>query len=324
MFKFVDKPIEAHQWYENGDHPLDNSRSIQSSEGDFLSEGDVVRRYNHPKVSGSDICPKCGYRVKKHGWIDQEDFSKAVCPGDWIITVTDGYRVVDNDTFITLCKELPPLQATSHSNEPTIAELKGMDQNRDSGFSLDIIVSEFDMQYTEIAPNILACALVHKGAKFAVTGLASCLDPDGYSKKTAKEHAYNDAASKVHQFEQYRQGMNKHRESLVPKAPEMRDIGYAIRSVKSGLTRLVATRGSWVNGSFMYYVPPGNYPASRNGAGTMLGKFPGDIVPYGGYLALYVPSRGVVPYVPSMDDMIAEDWRTIPQEDGIDDLIDLL
>ncbi len=299
MFELMKQiPTAAHRWFKTGDHPEDNSGFIGTSVSvDHLSEGNVVRRYIHPQVSGDNICPQCGHRVKRHGWIDQEDFSATVCPGDWIITVIGGYRVISNDTFITLFEEPMPvdLQGVSYSDAPTIQEVVDMEKNEN--FSLHKIVSEFDVSYTEIAPNILACALSHKGARFTVTGMASCLDPDLYDEKAAKEHAYNDAAGKVHQFEQYRQGMNQY---------FLRDIGYAVAQIKMGL---VAARKGWIGSDeFIFYVPAARYPASRNGKGTLLGQFPDDMVPYNAYLAIKNADGTVTPWVPSLSDTLGEDW----------------
>ena len=296
------KPTAAHRWFKNGDHPNDKSIVIGASDGgEFLSEGKVVRRYTYPQVSGRNVCPQCGHLVKDHGWLDQEDFSKAVCPGNWVVTVVGGYRVINNDTFITLFDETPPaaLQAVSFSDEPTIKEIEDMAQYPSP--VVDKIVSEFDMSYTEIAPNIIACALSHKGARFTVTGMASCLDPDLYDTKAAKEHAYNDAAGKVQQFENYRRSMNKHR-----LGDRVRDIGYAVANTKSGS---VAARKEWIgNGMYIFYVPAGSYPASRNGKGTLLGQFPDDMVPYEPYLAIKNAAGKVVPWAPSISDTLAEDW----------------
>ena len=296
------KPTAAHRWFKNGDHPNDKSIVIGASDGgEFLSEGKVVRRYTYPQVSGRNVCPQCGHLVKDHGWLDQEDFSKAVCPGNWVVTVVGGYRVINSDTFITLFGDIGPEepQAVSFSDEPTIKEIEDMAQYPSP--VVDKIVSEFDMSYTEIAPNIIACALSHKGARFTVTGMASCLDPDLYDTKAAKEHAYNDAANKIHQFEQYRQGMNKHR-----LGERVRDIGYAISAVKSGG---VVARKAWIStDAFVFYVPAGSYPASRNGKGTLLGQFPNNLVPYESYLAIKNADGKVVPWTPSISDTLAEDW----------------
>ena len=296
------KPTAAVQWFKNGDHPKDKSRNRKKVfSGSYLSEGNVVRRYIHPQVSGDNICPKCGQHVRNHGWLDQGDFSKAVCPGDWVITVAGGYRVINSDTFITLFGDIGPEepQAVSFSDEPTIKEIEGMAQYPSP--VVDKIVSEFAVSYYEIAPNVMMCALVHAGASISATGTASCLVPEKFDETAAKEHAYNDAAGKVQQFENYRRSMNKHR-----LGDRVRDIGYAVANTKSGS---VAARKEWIgNGMYIFYVPAGSYPASRNGKGTLLGQFPDDMVPYEPYLAIKNAAGKVVPWTPSISDTLAEDW----------------
>lgn len=88
--KFVKKPIpvEATQWFKNGDHPKDNVQS--STPGTIGSEGHVVRYFNRPGVSGSDVCRHCHTMFRLHGWIDTLEGGHIVCPGDWIITGVSG------------------------------------------------------------------------------------------------------------------------------------------------------------------------------------------------------------------------------------------
>ena len=91
--KFRKKPvvIEATQWFKNGDHPLDDVRTIYGSVGEqFLSEGKVVRYYRHPDVAGMTRCRHCGDIMHNHGWIDTLEGNHIVCPGDWIITGVQG------------------------------------------------------------------------------------------------------------------------------------------------------------------------------------------------------------------------------------------
>lgn len=87
--KFRKKPIviEAHQWFENGDHPKDNSKILIHSETKepFLSEGEIVRFFRHPGIPGRLTCSKCLRRISDHGWIDTPEGGHNVCPGDWII-----------------------------------------------------------------------------------------------------------------------------------------------------------------------------------------------------------------------------------------------
>ena len=86
--KYRKKPviIEAIQWFQNGDHPKDNSYPINP----HLSEGKVVRYYRTPKIDGKEKCKKCGVIMHNHGWIDTLEGGHIVCPGDWIITGIQG------------------------------------------------------------------------------------------------------------------------------------------------------------------------------------------------------------------------------------------
>jgi hypothetical protein len=68
--------VEATQWFKNGDHPQD---------GPSESEGEVVRYFRHPDVSGETSCRHCDGRMHDHGWIDTLEGGHIVCPGDWVI-----------------------------------------------------------------------------------------------------------------------------------------------------------------------------------------------------------------------------------------------
>lgn len=83
MSKYKKKPvvIGATQWFKNGDHPLDN---------DPQHEGEIVRYFRKPDVSGSATCPQCGEKFHSHGWIDTLEDGGIVCPGDWIINDAKG------------------------------------------------------------------------------------------------------------------------------------------------------------------------------------------------------------------------------------------
>lgn len=104
MTKFKKKPviIEATQWFKNGDHPLDYSKSHEGFEGGKLRvctveerkangwEGDIVRYFRTPEVSGESTCKHCGLAMHEHGWIDTLEGGHIVCPADWIITGVNG------------------------------------------------------------------------------------------------------------------------------------------------------------------------------------------------------------------------------------------
>ena len=88
--KFRQLPIviEAHQWHKNGDHPEDFSERGRGG----LTEGRVVRYYQHPGYPSNTICVECGQTMNRHGWIDTLEQGHRVCPGDWIITGVKGER----------------------------------------------------------------------------------------------------------------------------------------------------------------------------------------------------------------------------------------
>lgn len=96
------KPIivEAHQWLKNGDHPEDKSELIDANGHTFLSEGDVVRRFNHPVIGGDTYCDYCNNQIKYHGWIDTLEGAGTVCPGDYVIKGVRGeFYAIKEDIF---------------------------------------------------------------------------------------------------------------------------------------------------------------------------------------------------------------------------------
>ena len=84
--------VDATQWFQNGDHPLDKCNFIASSvDGQsFKSEGNVVRYFRHPNVPEDKKCEHCGFIMHAHGWIDTLEGGHTVCPGDFIITGVQG------------------------------------------------------------------------------------------------------------------------------------------------------------------------------------------------------------------------------------------
>lgn len=86
--KFKKKPIvvDAHQWFKNGDHPLDGI----VVDGDNEYEGTVVRFYRHPAMNSMFLCQHCQKKLHDHGWIDTLESGHIVCPGDWIVTGIHG------------------------------------------------------------------------------------------------------------------------------------------------------------------------------------------------------------------------------------------
>jgi hypothetical protein len=104
MSLYRKKPIviDATRWFKNGDHPLDYSKTHMGYENGGLREfppeermannweGDIVRYYRDPDVSGLTECKHCGKIMHEHGWIDTLEGGHIVCPGDWIITGVAG------------------------------------------------------------------------------------------------------------------------------------------------------------------------------------------------------------------------------------------
>lgn len=98
-------PIEAHQWFKNGDHPEDNCETFDTGDGPFQGEGKVVRYYRTPDLDGQTICPQCDIIIHNHGWIDDvingEDY--IVCPGNWILLSSYGsYFTIPHKRFTEL------------------------------------------------------------------------------------------------------------------------------------------------------------------------------------------------------------------------------
>jgi hypothetical protein len=106
MAKYRKKPvvIEATQWFKSGDHPDDYATYTVGMEGgkervftgterkSYGWEGDVVRHFNHPSISGSRACEHCTKPMNVHGWIDTKEGGHIVCPGDFIVTTIEGER----------------------------------------------------------------------------------------------------------------------------------------------------------------------------------------------------------------------------------------
>lgn len=68
-------------------------------------------------------------------------------------------------------------------------------------------------------------------------------------------------------------------------------------------------RAGWNGaGQFAWMVPDGVYPARME---AIKGYFPDDQVPYGAYFALKNAQGTVVPWVPSVGDLLATDWQVV-------------
>jgi hypothetical protein len=97
MARFRKKPVEveAHQWWKNGDHPLDYTEKHDGQQSPEYRkrenwEGEVVRYFRRPDVPGDKVCAYCGNTMHDHGWIDTFEGGHIVCPSDWIITGVKG------------------------------------------------------------------------------------------------------------------------------------------------------------------------------------------------------------------------------------------
>lgn len=86
----------------------------------------------------------------------------------------------------------------------------------------------------------------------------------------------------------------------------MADFASALKALKSGQK---VTRAGW-NGKdqFVWYVPAGEYPARME---AVKGEFDNDQVPYDAYFALKNAQGKVVPWTPSVSDILATDWDTV-------------
>ena len=83
--------------------------------------------------------------------------------------------------------------------------------------------------------------------------------------------------------------------------------GMAIEALKRG--KKVARMGWNGKGMFLYYVPPGRYPARTEAAKTIAGN--DGKVDYGAYLALKTVQGNVIPWLASQADVLANDWEIV-------------
>ncbi|MDC6153208.1 hypothetical protein [Achromobacter ruhlandii] len=131
--QFRKKPVvvQASQWFKNGDHPLDYSKTHDGLENGELRrfspeerrangwEGDIVRYYRHPDDSGERPCQHCGNTMHVHGWIDTKEGGHIVCPGDWIVTGVQGERYpCKPDIFAATYEAAAPGVSTVEKRRP--------------------------------------------------------------------------------------------------------------------------------------------------------------------------------------------------------------
>ena len=84
-------------------------------------------------------------------------------------------------------------------------------------------------------------------------------------------------------------------------------IGEAIKAVKNGKK---ITREGWNGvGQFVYYVPPSRFEAFTDIGREIAGS--DGKVDYGAYLAIRTNHGIVNTWVPSISDLLADDWRIV-------------
>lgn len=100
MSLFRKKPvtIQAHQWFQHGDHP-----------DDFSDNEKMVVRY-YRDGADHEVCGVCSKPMLNHGWIETLEGGHRVCPGDWIITGVQGERYPCKPDIFALTYE-PALSA---------------------------------------------------------------------------------------------------------------------------------------------------------------------------------------------------------------------
>ncbi len=81
------------------------------------------------------------------------------------------------------------------------------------------------------------------------------------------------------------------------------NFGKALEAIKAG--KKISREGWNGGGQFAWHVPDGKYPARME---AIKGHFDADLVPYAAYFALKNAQGNVVPWVPSIGDILAEDW----------------
>lgn len=83
------------------------------------------------------------------------------------------------------------------------------------------------------------------------------------------------------------------------------NFGEALQVMKDGGA---VTRAGWNGaGQFAYLVPAAAYPAQTGIAKAYFGE--GSLVPYRAYMALKTVDGFVAVWVPSVSDILSEDWK---------------
>ena len=87
----------------------------------------------------------------------------------------------------------------------------------------------------------------------------------------------------------------------------MASFGDALIALKDG--KRVSREGWNGKGMFVYHVPAASYPAQTGAAKSFFGE--SAMVPYAAYLAIKNVNGTVSTWVPSINDVLAEDWSVI-------------
>lgn len=85
------------------------------------------------------------------------------------------------------------------------------------------------------------------------------------------------------------------------------NFGDAIQLLKAG--KKVCRNGWNGRGMFVYYVPAAAYPAQTGAAKGYFGE--SALVPYNAYLAIKNVNDSVSTWVPSINDVLADDWQEV-------------
>lgn len=89
-YRKISEEIEAHQWFKNGDYQGDGDEG----------EGKIVRYFRLPGIDGQQPCPTCCVQYHDHGFIETPHGGHRVCPGDWIVTSSEGdYFPISDEDF---------------------------------------------------------------------------------------------------------------------------------------------------------------------------------------------------------------------------------
>jgi hypothetical protein len=83
------------------------------------------------------------------------------------------------------------------------------------------------------------------------------------------------------------------------------NFSFALEHVKQG--DKIARYGWNGKGMFVYYIPAASYPAQTDVAKETFG----DMVKYNAYLAIKTVNGTVSTWVPSINDVLADDWEVI-------------